>query len=230
MNNLVTRGNGAASQWRKIMSEGFRNVQQRCGCNPDGQFGPNSAKGIMDYYEMSPERAAHFLGQVCIESMNFQAVEENLNYSVDALMKVFGRYFKTRADAKPYSKNPRALANYVYMDKNRSEKSKLGNVDTDDGWIFRGRGFLQVTGRANVRKFASDMRLPDVMDEPQLISSHYPMESALWYFNKRRGLWKICDEGVSKDTCKRVTKSVNGGYNHLDERTNQTFKIYEWLK
>jgi len=230
MNNLVTRGNGAASQWRKIMSEGFRNLQQKCGCTPDGQFGPNTAKGIMKYYEMSPERAAHFLGQVCIESMNFQAVEENLNYSVDALMKVFGRYFKTRADAKPYSKNPRALANYVYMDKNRSEKSKLGNVDTDDGWIFRGRGFLQVTGRANVRKFASDMRLPDVMDEPQLISSHYPMESALWYFNKRRGLWKICDEGVSKDTCKRVTKSVNGGYNHLDERTNQTFKIYEWLK
>jgi putative chitinase len=212
------------------MSEGFRNVQQRCGCNPDGQFGPNSAKGIMKHYEMSPERAAHFLGQVCIESMNFQAVEENLNYSVDALMKVFGRYFKTPADAKPYSKNPRALANYVYMDKNRSEKSKLGNVNTDDGWIFRGRGFLQITGRANTRKFASDMRLPDVMDEPQLIASHYPMESALWYFNKRRGLWKICDEGVSKDTCKRVTKSVNGGYNHLDERTDQTFKIYEWLK
>jgi predicted chitinase len=74
------------------------------------------------------------------------------------------------------------------------------------------------------------MRLLDVMDEPQLISSHYPMESALWYFNKRRGLWKICDEGVSKDTCKRVTKMVNGGYNHLDERTDQTFKIYEWLK
>ncbi len=212
------------------MSEGFRNLQQRCGCTPDGQFGPNSAKGIMNYYEMSPERAAHFLGQVCIESMNFQAVEENLNYSVDALMKVFGRYFKTRADAKPYSKNPRSLANYVYMDKNRSEKSKLGNVNTDDGWIFRGRGFLQITGRANVRKFASDMRLPDVMDEPQLISSHYPMESALWYFNKRRGLWKICDEGVSKDTCKRVTKKVNGGYNHLSERTEQTFRIYEWLK
>ncbi len=230
MKNLVTRGNGAVSQWRKIMSEGFRNLQQRCGCTPDGQFGPNSAKGIMNYYEMSPERAAHFLGQVCIESMNFQAVEENLNYSVDALMKVFGRYFKTRADAKPYSKNPRSLANYVYMDKNRSEKSKLGNVNTDDGWIFRGRGFLQITGRANVRKFASDMRLPDVMDEPQLISSHYPMESALWYFNKRRGLWKICDEGVSKDTCKRVTKKVNGGYNHLSERTEQTFRIYEWLK
>ena len=230
MKNLVTRGNGVVSQWRKIMSEGLRNLQQKCGCTPDGQFGPNTAKGIMEYYEFSHNRAAHFLGQVCIESINFQAVEENLNYSVDTLMKYFGRYFQTRADAKPYAKNPKALANYVYMDKNRSEKTKLGNTQPGDGWIFRGRGFLQITGRANTRKFASDMRLPEVMDEPHLIASHYPMESALWYFNNRRGLWKICDEGVSEDTCTRVTKKVNGGYNHLNERIEKTFRIYEWLK
>ena len=230
MKQMDTKDSGAANQWRQIMNEGFRNLQTKVGCMSDGQFGPKTAKGIMNYYEMSPERAAHFLGQVCIESMNFQAVEENLNYSVDALMKVFGRYFKTPADAKPYSRNPQALANYVYMDKNRSKKSQLGNTRPGDGWAFRGRGFLQITGRANVRKFASDMRLPEVMDEPHLIATHYPMESALWYFNKRRGLWKICDEGVKKDTCKRVTKAVNGGYNHLDERTHQTFRIYDWLK
>lgn len=227
---MDTKGSGDVNQWRKIMSEGLRNLQQRCGCTPDGQFGPNTAKGIMKHYDLSRNRAAHFLGQVCIESMSFQAVEENLNYSVERLMEKFGRYFKSRADAKPYARNPQALANYVYMDKFRGAKNKLGNTRPGDGWAFRGRGFLQITGRANVRKFASDMRLPDVMDEPQLIASHYPMESALWYFNKRRGLWKICDEGVNKDTCKRVTKKVNGGYNHLDERTDQTFRIYEWLK
>jgi putative chitinase len=212
------------------MSEGLRNLQAKCGCIPDGSFGPNTARGIMKYYDMSPERAAHFLGQVVIESMNFQAVEENLNYSVDSIMRVFGRYFDSHVEAKPYSRNPRALANYVYMDKNRTSKSKLGNVNPGDGYAFRGRGFIQVTGRANVEKFAKDKGLPEVVDNPDIIATEYPMESALWYFDRTRGLWKLCDGKVTKQSCKDITKKVNGGYNHLHERTEETFKIYGWLK
>lgn len=212
------------------MSEGLRRLQAKCGCTPDGSFGPNTARGIMKYYEMSPERTAHFLGQVVVESMNFQAVEENLNYSVDALMRYFGRYFDNRIEAKAYSRNPRALANYVYMDKNRTAKSKLGNVHPNDGFNFRGRGFVQVTGRANVEKFAKDMVLPEVVENPDLIATEYPMESAIWYFNSRRGLWKLCDGDVTEKSCREITKKVNGGYNHVKERTAETFKIYGWVK
>ena len=202
------------------MSDALRKLQERCGTVADGAFGKNTARAIADHFELNPKRAAHLLGQVVHESGTFKYTEENLNYSVDACLRVFGKYFKSEEEAKPYARNPKALADKVYGHRG-------GNLG--QGFAWRGRGFLQLTHRDNYRAFASDMRLPDVMDNPDLVASDYAMESAIWYFRKNN-LWTICDQGVTDKVIKKVTKRVNGGYNGLDHRIKETHKIFNWLK
>ena len=211
------------------MSDAMKALQARCGVAADGAFGPNTARAIANHYDLSPKRAAHLLGQAAHESGNFKLTQENLNYSEKALNSVFGRYFgEGKEDAAKYARNPEKIANYVYMDKNRSKNGALGNVEEGDGFRFRGRGFLQCTGRTNYRAFASEMRLPDAMMEPDLVATDYAFESALWFF-KRNNLFKIADEGVNDDVIKKITKRVNGGYHGLDDRIEKTKKIYGWL-
>ena len=202
------------------MSDALRKLQERCGVVADGAFGRNTAKAIAEHFELNSKRAAHLLGQVVHESGTFKYTEENLNYSVDACLRVFGKYFKSEEQAKPYARNPKALADKVYGHRGGNE---------GQGFAWRGRGFLQLTFRDNYRAFASDMRLPDVMDNPDLVASDYAMESAIWYF-RRNNLWTICDEGVTDEVIKKITKRVNGGYNGLDHRIKETHKIYNWLK
>ena len=203
----------------KTMSDSLRKLQTRVGTPADGGWGPNTARKVTQFFELSPKRAAHLLGQVVHESGTFQHVEENLNYSVDACLRVFGKYFKTEEDAKPYARNPKALADKVYG-------HRMGNDGA--GFAWRGRGYLQLTGRDNYRAFASDMRLPEVMDNPDLVAEEYPMESAIWFFRKNK-LWTLCDEGVNDEVIKKVTRRVNGGYNGLDHRIKETKNIYQWL-
>ena len=202
------------------MSDALSKLQERCGAVADGAFGKNTAKAIAEHFELSAKRAAHLLGQVVHESGTFKYTEENLNYSVDACLRVFGKYFKSEEEAKPYARNPKALADKVYGHRGGNE---------GQGFVWRGRGFLQLTFRDNYRAFASDMRLPDVMDNPDLVASDYAMESAIWYF-RRNNLWTICDQGVTDEVIKKVTKRVNGGYNGLDHRIKETHKIFNWLK
>ena len=212
------------------MSAAMKALQARCGATPDGAFGPNTARAIANQYELSPERAAHLLGQSAHESGYFKLTEENLNYSEDALNRVFRRYFgEGKENAAEYARNPEKIANYVYMDENRSKGGALGNTEEGDGWRWRGRGFLQCTGRTNYRKFAAEMRLPDVMKDPDLVSTEYAFESAFWFF-KRNGLFKIADKGVNDDVITEITRRVNGGTHGLDDRLDKTKKIYKWLK
>lgn len=211
------------------MSDAMRTLQARCGVAADGSFGPNTARAIAKHYDLSPERAAHLLGQSAHESGNFKLTQENLNYSEKALNSVFRRYFGNgKEDASKYARNPQKIANYVYMDENRSSKGALGNTEEGDGWRFRGRGFLQCTGRTNYRAFASEMRLPDVMKDPDLVATDYAFESALWFF-KRNNLFRIADEGVNDEVITKITRRVNGGTHGLDDRLEQTKKIYGWL-
>lgn len=212
------------------MSAAMKALQARCGATPDGAFGPNTAKAIAKQYELSPERAAHLLGQSAHESGYFKLTEENLNYSENALNRVFRRYFgEGKENAADYARNPEKIANYVYMDKNRSKGGALGNTEEGDGWRWRGRGFLQCTGRTNYRKFAAEMRLPDVMKDPDLVATEYAFESAFWFF-QRNGLFKIADKGVNDDVITEITRRVNGGTHGLDDRLDKTKKIYKWLK
>ena len=201
--------------------EALKQLQEKCGVNPDGAFGPNTAKAIVTHYELSPERGAHLLGQVVHESGSFKYTRENLNYSVEAIMKVWPSRFPTKESAEPFARNPKALAENVYFDR-------MGNDTKEKASAYIGRGFLQLTGYNNVRSFASDMRVPEVLDNPQLLEEDYAMDTALWFF-KKNNLWTICDEGVNDDTIKRLTKRINGGYTGLDHRVKETKKIYEWI-
>ena len=204
------------------MSNALKLLQTKCGCSPDGSFGPNTARGIVKYYELSPERGAHLLGQIVHESASFKLTRENLNYSVEAMMRVWPSRFPTEESAKPYSRNPKALAEKVYFDR-------MGNDTKEKASLYIGRGFLQLTGYNNVRSFASDMRVPEVLSNLTLLEEDYAMETAIWFFRKNN-LWKICDEGVSDDVIKKLTKRINGGYTGLDHRIKETNKIYEWVK
>jgi len=202
--------------------EALKMLQEKCGVTPDGAFGPNTAKAITAHFELSPERGAHLLGQVVHESGTFRYTRENLNYSVEAMMKVWPNRFPTKESAEPFARNPKALAENVYF-------GRMGNDSKEKASAYIGRGFLQLTGYNNVRSFASDMRVPEVLDNPQLLEEDYAMDTALWFF-KKNNLWKICDEGVNDDTIKSLTKRINGGYTGLSHREKETKKIYGWLK
>jgi putative chitinase len=202
--------------------EALKMLQEKCGVEPDGAFGPNTAKAITAHFELSPERGAHLLGQVVHESGTFRYTRENLNYSVEAMMKVWPNRFPTEESAEPFARNPKALAENVYF-------GRMGNDTKEKASAYIGRGFLQLTGYNNVRSFASDMRVPEVLDNPQLLEEDYAMDTALWFF-KKNNLWKICDEGVNDDTIKSLTKRINGGYTGLSHREKETKKIYGWLK
>ena len=155
-----------------------------------------------------------------VESAGFKLTRENLNYSAEAMCRVWPSRFKTLEDAAPYARNPRALADKVYS-------NRMGNGE-GEGHVWIGRGFLQLTGKDNYRSFASDMRIPEILQDPSLVETDYAFETALWFFDKN-GLFGIADQGVNDDTIKRITRRVNGGYTGLSHRRVETYKIYDWL-
>jgi len=203
------------------MTLAMQKLQERIGASTDGSFGPNTARAITKHFGLSTERSAHLLGQASHESGGFTRVCESLYYSSpDRIRKVWPSRFKTVSDAEPYARNPKALADKVYS-------NRMGNGE-NEGSVFIGRGFLQLTGKDNYRSFASDMRLPEVMTDPSLIETDYAFETAYWFFEKNK-LFKIADEGVNTNTIEKITKRVNGGYHGLQDRLDQTNKIFGWL-
>lgn len=202
------------------MSAALKKLQEKVGSKPDGAFGPNTARAIAKHYKLSPERGAHLLGQASHESGGFKLTRENLNYSAETMLRVWPSRFKTLAEAEPYARNPKALADKVYS-------NRMGNGE-GEGHIYIGRGFLQLTGKDNYKAFASDMRLPEILQDPSLVETDYAFETALWFFEKNK-LFGIADKGVNDDTIKAITKRVNGGYIGLDHRRKETRKIWGWL-
>ena len=202
------------------MSEAMKKLQERCGVTADGAFGPNTARAIAKHYDLSPNRAAHLLGQASHESAGFTITKENLYYSTpERIQAIWPSRFETIADAEPYAKNPQALADKVYGGRG-------GN--NGEGYKWRGRGFIQLTFRDSYRSFASDMRVPEVMEDPSLVETEYAFESAYWFFDKN-GLFRMADNGIGTDNIRAITKRVNGGHHGLDDRIAQTQKIYGWL-
>lgn len=177
---------------------------------------------VIDKFKINtPLRLAHFLSQCSHESGNFRVVVENLNYSYSGLKKTFGRYFPNNL-AESYARNPEKIASRVYG-------SRMGNGDesTKEGWKFRGRGYIQLTGKNNYQKFADSIG-EDVIENPDLVSEKYPLTSAAWFFNKN--CLRICDEGSNYETVKKVTRCVNGGYNGLEDRWKHFNEYYDLLK
>ena len=159
-------------------------------------------------------RIAGFVAQCAHESNNFNSLEENLNYSEDALKKIFGRYFGTggtKRNAKEYARNPEKIANYVYQDEFRS--SKMGNTKAGDGWLFRGRGLKQLTGRENYTNFGKSIGMTAEQAAEYVATEKGAIESACWFWNAKK-LNAVADSG---DIVK-MTKIINGGDIGLADR------------
>ena len=168
-------------------------------------------------------RLAHFLSQCGHESGGFKAVSENLNYGAKGLIGIFGKYFPTDALAASYERNPEKIANKVYA-------SRMGNGDeaSGEGFKFRGRGYIQLTGKENYTKFGKFIG-EDIASNPDLVATKYPLASAAFFFNSN-GLWTICDKGADTATVTAVTKRVNGGVIGLDDRIKHFNEYYNLLK
>ena len=201
----------------------LKNLQTKIGVNADGAFGPGTLKAAMAYYKMTPERAAHFFAQTAHETGGFKAFSENLNYSADGLQKIFGKYFPGLLE-ESYARNPEKIANRVYADRMGN-----GSEATGDGWKYRGRGALQLTGKANYKAFSDYLKNPLVMEQPDLVAGELAFESAMFFFDKNK-LWDICDKGVTKETILALTKRINGGTHGLADREEKSFKYYGLLK
>ena len=200
----------------------LKSLQEKIGTTPDGAFGPGTLKAAMAFYKLTPERAAHFFAQTAHETGEFKLFTENLNYSADGLKKTFGKYFPGDL-ANSYSRNPEKIANRVYG-------SRMGNGDetSGDGFRFRGRGALQLTGKSNYEAFVKFLNLPDLIKTPDLVATTYAFESAIFFFDRNK-LWSLCDT-VTDASILAVTKRINGGTNGLDHRSFLTKKYYGWLK
>lgn len=183
------------------------------------EFAPKAKSGaelhkamekILPKYDIdTPNRIAMFLAQCGHESGGFRLIEENLNYSAKALDAVFGKYFaRAGRDAKAYARKPEKIANIVYA-------SRMGNGDTDsgDGWRYRGRGYIQLTGKNNYDSFASDIGVSTTSVVEYLETIEGALESACWFW-KENGLNRYADD----QDIRGATKRINGGYNGLEDR------------
>jgi len=166
-------------------------------------------------------RLAHFLAQCAHESGNFRAITENLNYSKDALLRVFPKYFPGTL-AESYAHKPEKIASRVY-----GSRMGNGNETTKEGWKFRGRGFLQTTGKENYKRLGDFLGV-DLLSNPDLVATAYPLASAGYFFNSNN-LWIICDEGSTDDIVTKVTRRVNGGTNGLSHRLQEFKKFISLL-
>ena len=166
-------------------------------------------------------RLAHFLAQCGHESGGFRLTQENLNYSAKGLMGIFKKYFPTQALADAYARKPEKIANKVYG-------NRMGNGPeaSGEGFKFRGRGYIQLTGKQNYTAF--DLAVEDdILANPDLVSSKHALASAAWFW-KKNGLNLIADTGSSTEVVTKITKRVNGGTIGLADRIKH-FKEYHAL-
>lgn len=199
-------------------------LQQKIGVVADGAWGPGTFKAAMAHFKLSGPRAAHFFAQCAHESGNFRTFSENLNYSASGLNKIFPKYFaRAGRDANQYHRKPEMIANVVYA-------SRMGNGDTQsgDGWKFRGRGAIQLTGKNNYTAFSQWAKRPDVLTNPDIVSTELAFESALWFFESNN-LWPICDKGFDNATITQLTRRINGGTHGLEDRIQKTQKYSQWV-
>ena len=170
----------------------------------------------------TPLKLSHFLAQCGHESGGFRLTQENLNYSAKGLAGTFKKYFINESAAGPYAKNPQKIANKVYG-------GRMGNgpESTGEGYKFRGRGYIQLTGKNNYTNFAKFIG-EDTVANPDLVATKYPLSSAAFFFDSNK-LWSICDKGSDIETVTAVTKRVNGGIIGLPDRIKHFKEYYNLL-
>jgi len=197
-------------------------LQAKCGIAADGKWGAGTYKAARDYFKLTNNQAAHFFGQCAHESNNFKAFSENLNYSDKGLNGIFKKYFPTIASTAGYARKPEKIANKVYA-------NRMGNgpESSGDGYKFRGRGPIQLTGKDNYTAFAAAIGRQDILTNPDLVAGELAFESALWFF-KKNNLLVTADKGVTDAVITQITKRVNGGTIGLDDRLKKTKQFASW--
>jgi len=170
----------------------------------------------------TPLRLAHFLAQCGHESGGFKVTQENLNYSAKGLAGIFKKYFPTEAVATPYARQPQKIANKVYANRMAN-----GSEASGDGYKFRGRGYIQLTGRDNYTQFGKAIG-EDIANNPDVVSSNYALLSAAWFWSKN-GLNKLADGGAGDTVVTSITKRVNGGTIGLPDRIKHFKEYYQLL-
>jgi len=185
------------------------------------QYASEFTRVFVDHIPDKIEQA-HFLTQVIFESGGFRVLIENMNYSAERLMKIFPKQFSNLQVAKRYERNPRAIGNRVYANRNGN-----GPESSGDGFRYRGRGFIQVTFKDSYRAFSEWIGNPVVMLSPGLVATTYPIDSALWFWESRKlGRFAVklgSDVSDYKDSVSEITYRVNGSRRSVDER----FKVFE---
>lgn len=208
----------------------LQKFQEKIGVNPDNDFGAKTLNAGVKFLGLTKEQGAHFFAQLSHETGEFKLFEENLNYSATGLLRTFSKYFKSALMAQAYARKPEKIASLVYANRmgNRSELS-------GDGWKYRGRGFLQLTGKSNYEAFANWKKDLTVISKPELIIDEYAMDSALFFF-ERNNLWSICSV-VNDSAILSLSRAINLGNrnskstpNGLAHRKQLTYKYYELLK
>ena len=196
------------------------NVDKLKGVIPDGVIA--QIDSVKDKFEINTAlRLAHFLAQCGHESVNFKLTQENLNYSGKGLLGTFPKYFDVET-ALAYERKPEKIANVVYA-------NRMGNGDkaSGDGYKFRGRGFIQLTGHDNYAAFGKAIG-EDILANPDLVATKYALASAAWFWNKNK-INAIADGGATSEVVAKVTRKVNGGVIGLDDRIKHFYQFHNLL-
>ena len=165
-------------------------------------------------YEINTDlRVAHFLAQLLHESQNFKCVSENLNYSSTGLINIFHKYFPNTESAINYAKRPAMIASKVYANRYGN-----GDENSQDGWKYHGRGYIQLTFKDNYQSYSTHSGLDCVNNPDLLLLPQNAMDSAGWFFSILKNLNPIADKGNSVEVVTAITKAINGGVNGLQQR------------
>jgi putative chitinase len=179
---------------------------------------------VMEKFQINtPLRLCHFLAQCGHESGNFKAVNENLNYGAKGLLGLFKKYFPTEQKALEYERKPEKIANLIYG-------GRMGNGPeaSGEGYKYRGRGYIQLTGKDNYSAF-DKVVAENILETPDLVATKYPLLSAAWFWNSRK-LNEIADKGATDAEVTAITKKVNGGTIGLDDRIKHFKEFYALVK
>lgn len=204
---------GLAFTWLADLNASFARVQKFVG-GYASKYGPEllpKLNEVLGKYGINrnQRRFTHFLAQIAHESGHFGSLEENLKYSGERLWQVFRKYFRDEAEAMEFARQPERIANRVYA-------GRMGNGDeaSGDGWRYRGRGFIQLTGRDNYREIGKKIGV-DIEADPDLVARDVTtallVSAAFWDSRKLNTL-------ADKDDLREITRRINGGFNGLDDR------------
>lgn len=177
-------------------------------------------KTLLEKYGVNtPLRKANFWGQIFHESA-CKPIQENLNYSVDGLLKTFPKYFLSRAAAEKYARKPQDIASRVYANRMGN-----GGESTKEGWRYSGKGFIQITGKENYKKLSESTNIDFINHPDLLLEETNSLIAALWYWNKIKG-----NEFADKDDVKSITFLINGGFNGLEDRKKNVEELKKIFK